>query len=66
MTLNDNANNAQLQAGAQQNRLYLGIGYRFAPEVQVVTGYLYQHVWKSSPEADQNNAIWMTNLNLNF
>ena len=66
VNLNDNSNNAQLQAGAQQNRLYVGIGYRFAPEVQVETGYLYQHVWKNSPSADQNNNVWMTNLNLNF
>jgi hypothetical protein len=44
VNLNDNSNNAQLQAGAQQNRLYAGVGYRFAPEVQVETGYLYQHV----------------------
>jgi len=66
VNLNDNSNNAQLQAGAQQNRLYVGIGYRFAPEVQVETGYLYQHVWKNPPSADQNNNIWMTNLNLNF
>lgn len=66
VTLNDNSNNAQLQAGAQQNRLYVGVGYRFAPEVQVETGYLYQHVWKNPPTADQNNNVWMTNLNLNF
>jgi hypothetical protein len=66
VTLNDNSNNAQLQAGAQQNRLYAGIGYRFAPEVQVETGYLYQHVWKNTPAVDQNNNVWMTTLNLNF
>ena len=66
VNLNDNSNNAQLQAGAQQNRLYAGVGYRFTPEAQVETGYLYQHVWRNSPSADQNNNIWMTNLNLNF
>ena len=66
VTLNDNSNNAQLQAGAQQNRLYVGIGYRFASEVQVETGYLYQHVWRNPPSVDQNNNVWMTNLNLNF
>lgn len=64
--LNDNAHNAQLQAGAQQNRTYLGFGYRFAPEFQVETGFLYQHVWKKDPAGDQNNKVWMTNLNLNF
>ena len=66
VNLNDNDKNANLQAGAQQNRLYMGVGYRFAPEVQVETGYLYQHVWRNPPSVDQNNNIWMTNLNLNF
>lgn len=66
VNLNDNAYNAQLQAGAQQNRAYLGIGYRFVPEFQIETGYLYQHVWKKAPSGDQNNNVWMTNLNLNF
>lgn len=66
VNLNDNANNAQLKTGAQQNRAYLGVGYRFAPEFQIETGYLYQHVWKTSPVTDQNNHVWMTNLNLNF
>ena len=66
VNVNDNSNNAQLQAGVQQNRLYAGVGYRFAPEVQVETGYLWQHVWKNPPTADQDNSVWMTNLNLNF
>ncbi len=66
VNLNDNSSNAQLQAGAQQNRLYAGLGYRFTSEFQVETGYLYQHVWRNPPSADQNNTIWMTNLNLNF
>lgn len=64
--LNDNANNAQLQAGAQQNRAYLGVGYRFVPEFQIESGFLYQHVWKKDPAGDQNNKVWMTNFNLNF
>ncbi|NOT12515.1 MAG: DUF2490 domain-containing protein [Methylococcaceae bacterium] len=66
VTLNDNSNDAQLQAGAQQNRLYVGVGYRFTSEVQVETGYLYQHVWKNRPTPDQNNNIWVTNLNFSF
>lgn len=64
--LNDNANNPQLQAGVQQNRAYLGVDYRFAPEVQVETGYLYQHIWKNPPPDDQDNNVWMSNINLNF
>ncbi|MGZ5051628.1 MAG: DUF2490 domain-containing protein [Methylobacter sp.] len=66
VNLNDNANNVHLQSGAQQNRAYLGFGYRFAPEFQIETGYLYQHVWKKSPTGDQNNNVWMTSLNFNF
>lgn len=66
ITLNDNSNNAQLQSGAQQNRLYMGVGYRFTPAVQVETGYLCQHVWKNPPSPDQDNNVWMTNLNFNF
>lgn len=66
VNLTDNSNNVQLQAGAQQNRLYLGVGYRFAPEIQIETGYLYQYIWRNPPLADQHNNIWMTNFNLNF
>jgi hypothetical protein len=66
LNLNDNAHNRNLQAGAQQNRAYLGLGYRFAPEFQIESGYLYQHVWKRSPSDDSSNSVWMTNLNLNF
>jgi hypothetical protein len=66
VNLNDNENNVHLRTGAQQNRAYLGIGYRFAPEFQIETGYLYQHVWRRSPSGDQNNSVWMTNLNINF
>jgi hypothetical protein len=66
LNLNDNAHNRNLQAGAQQNRAYLGLGYRFAPEFQIESGYLYQYVWKRAPSDDANNSIWMTNFNLNF
>jgi hypothetical protein len=57
VTLNDNSRDAQLQAGAQQNHFYVGVGYRVAPEVQVETDYLYQHVWKNAPKADQINNV---------
>lgn len=66
VNLNDNAHNTQLSAGAQQNRAYVGVGYRFAAEFQIETGYLIQHVWKKAPTEDQNNNVWMSNLNLNF
>lgn len=66
VNLNDNAHNRQLQAGLNQNRAYIGIGYRFAPEFQIESGYLEQHVWRRAGSADQNNSVWMTNFNLNF
>lgn len=66
LNLNDNKNNQQLQAGLQQNRAYIGIGYRFTPEFQIESGYLEQHVWRRAGKADQNNSVWMTNLNINF
>jgi hypothetical protein len=66
VNLNDNENNRQLQAGLQQNRAYIGLGYRFAPQFQIETGYLEQHVWRRAGKADQNNSIWMTNFNFNF
>lgn len=65
LNLNDNAHNANLKAGAQQNRAYIGFGYRFAPEFQIESGYLYQHVWKRTTD-DTSNSVWMTNLNINF
>ncbi len=66
INLSDNENNRQLQAGLQQNRAYIGLGYRFSPEFQIESGYLEQHVWRRAGSADQNNSIWMTNLNINF
>lgn len=66
VNLNDNSDDAQLQTGLNQNRGYIGVGYRFAPEFQIETGYLEQHVWRRAGKADLNNSVWMTNLNLNF
>lgn len=65
VNLNDNAYNANLKAGAQQNRAYIGFGYRFVPEFQIESGYLYQHVWRKTTE-DASNSVWMTNFNINF
>jgi hypothetical protein len=66
VNFNDNSDDAQLQAGLNQNRGYIGVGYRFAPEFQIETGYLEQHVWRRAGKADLNNSVWMTNLNINF
>lgn len=63
--LNNNKDLA-LSTGVNQNRAYIGVGYRFSPTIQVETGYLNQYNWSHSSKADQSNNVWMTNLNLNF
>ena len=66
VNLNDNEVNKSLQAGENQNRAYLGAGYRFNQSFQVETGYLNQYSFNSGTKLDQSNHVWMTNLNLNF
>lgn len=63
---NNNQTNKSLQAGPDQNRAYIGAGYRFNKQVQIESGYLSQHVWGYAGKQNQNNDVWMTNLNLNF
>lgn len=66
VNFNSNTNNSQLPAGFNQNRAYVGIGYRFAPEFQIETGYLNQYVPGHVGKANQANNVWMTNFNVNF
>ena len=66
VTLNDNDTNRQLEGGWNQNRAYVGVGYRFFPEFQVETGYLNQYTPGHYGKANSNNNVWMTNLNFNF
>jgi predicted porin len=47
------------QQKAQRNHVYLGATYRFAPEFQLGTAYLYQHIWKRAPKEDKNNSVWI-------
>ena len=67
VNLNNNDVNSNLQEGANQNRAYVGVGYRFNPSFQIETGYLNNYVFNSSPASlDQTNNVWMSNLNINF
>ena len=66
VNLNNNENDPQLQAGASQNRGYVGVGYRFNPNFQVETGYLNQYTFSFDNKADKSNNVWMTNFNLDF
>ena len=66
VNLHNNGYNKSIQEGFDQNRSYIGVGYRFAPEFQVETGYLKQYVGGYAGKANQNNDVWMTNFNVNF
>lgn len=67
VNLNNNEVNANLQEGANQNRAYAGIGYRFNSNFQVESGYLNQYTFNSSAKTlDQSNNVWMSNINVNF
>ena len=55
-----------IQSGLDQNRAYIGVGYRFSPEVQLELGYLQQHVFGHIGKHDANNNVLASNINLNF
>lgn len=54
-----------VQSGVNQNRSYVGVGYKLAPFLNVDTGYQLQYVHNyGSP--DLVNHVWLTNMNFNF
>lgn len=54
-----------VQSGVNQNRSYVGVGYKLAPFLNVDTGYQLQYVHNyGSP--DLTNHVWLTNMNFNF
>lgn len=63
--LDDNENNAAIRAGADQNRAYVGVGYRFNDHLQLESGYLSQTVFNHGKN-DNVNHVWMSNININF
>lgn len=54
-----------VQSGVNQNRSYVGVGYKVAPFMNVDTGYQLQYVHNYG-SLDVVNHIWMTNMNFNF
>lgn len=54
-----------VQSGINQNRSYLGIGYKITPHINIDTGYQLQYVNNFGKE-DMMNHVWLTNLNINF
>lgn len=54
-----------VQSGVNQNRSYVGIGYKLTPQLNVDTGYQLQYV-NNFGAPDGINHILMTNINFNF
>jgi hypothetical protein len=55
-----------VQAGINQNRSYVGIGYKFNKHINVDTGYQFQYVNFFGGKEDLNNHTWLTNINVKF
>lgn len=54
-----------VQTGVNQNRSYIGVGYKLTPQLNVDTGYQLQYLHNYGT-ADLLNHVWMTNINVNF
>lgn len=54
-----------VQAGVNQNRSYVGVGYKVTPNVNMDVGYQLQYVNNFGTE-DVFNHVWLTNLNIKF
>lgn len=63
--LNDSAHESQVQQGINQNRSYVGVGYKITPHINVDTGYQLQYVNNYGKE-DLFNHVWLTNINVKF
>lgn len=54
-----------VQTGINQNRSYVGVGYKVTKNLNVDTGYQLQYIHNyGSP--DITNHVWLTNVNVNF
>lgn len=54
-----------VQSGINQNRSYVGVGYKLTPQLYIDTGYQFQFV-NNFGAPDGANHIWLTNININF
>lgn len=54
-----------VQTGVNQNRSYVGVGYKLTPKINVDTGYQLHYVHNYGTP-DLLNHVWLTNFNLNF
>jgi hypothetical protein len=54
-----------VQSGINQNRTYVGVGYKITPKILVDTGYQLQYL-NNFGKDDLFNHVWLTNLFVNF
>lgn len=54
-----------VQPGINQNRSYVGIGYKITPKINIDTGYQFQYI-NNFGAPDGANHVWLTNINVNF
>jgi len=54
-----------VQTGINQNRCYVGVGYKLTPRLNIDTGYQLQYVHNYGTP-DLTNHVWLTNINVNF
>jgi len=64
-SLNASPRENSVQPGVNQNRSYVGIGYKLTPHINLDTGYQLQYINNFSGQ-DAHNSIWFTNINFNF
>lgn len=54
-----------VQTGVNQNRSYVGVGYKLTPQLNIDSGYQLQYVHNYGTP-DVINHVWLTNINVNF
>jgi long-subunit fatty acid transport protein len=54
-----------VKPGINQNRSYVGVGYKLTPQLNVDTGYQVQFI-NNAGAPDALNHVWLTNINVNF
>jgi Protein of unknown function (DUF2490) len=63
--LNYSPRASSVQQGINQNRSYVGVGYKITPHINVDTGYQLQYV-NNYGKQDLINHVWLTNVNVKF
>jgi Protein of unknown function (DUF2490) len=64
-SFNSGPREQSVQSGINQNRSYLGFGYKVSPQVNVDTGYQLQYI-NNFGAPDLYNHVWLTNVNVIF